>query len=556
MADHFKFYPAEDTVVAPWTAQYSYPAQSNKALKTIARIQPRSGTSFGPGQIIRIDLPAQGYLNTTNTQLVFDAVLIAPSMVSHSPAYPYSVRFQNNISCIFNRVRFLYGGTPQEDIQQYGVLTRLLTEWTTTNQMGVIDQTSISDGVGGYSDGINVVNTNTTGPVYSNLSGLVQTRQHYIQGLQANMHDDGVLGTVYENNVPNVSVGATLPSGISTPSTPYCVRRYMVSFALGLFCQDKLLPTKWMASQLTIEITLEQANTCIYQPIGADHNAIAPTYAIGNVELIIEQIEFDDEYDRGFLDALESKGIPIKFSTWDWFQFATQGASSNQYQITERSRSIKGMFVVQRRNPPDFQYDSHACFYDTNPSVNASVGSTLQSAQWRVGGRYFPGSPTQYSANVGGNVTNGGAEGVLDLQKFLNTVGNYALQTNLSLLNFAVPAAAGGTYNEYDYSKALLTWDGHGTPSTVLIETQQVGPTVSRGTDTCGNMPSGAFACAVNFETSNGIEIAGLNGEEQTDISFNVRWSSAQAQGFTIEAFVYVDKMWVLKPNNYLDLIQ
>lgn len=556
MADHFKFYPAEDTVVAPWTAQYSYPAQSNKALKTIARIQPRSGTAFGPGQIIRIDLPAQGYLNTTNTQLVFDAVLFSPTVTGSAA---WAVRFQNNISCIFNRVRFLYGGTPQEDLQQYGVLTRMLTEWTTTNQQGVLDQTSISDGVGGITHGLNKYVSNTTGPVYTTTAGLVHVRQRYIQGLQGNMEDDGVVKTQVNNSAPNLDQAGTLPAGINAPASGvhYCVRRYMVSLALGLFCQDKLIPTKWMASQLTIEITLEQANTCIFQSVGFGSNVISPTYAIGNVELILEQIEFDDEYDRDFLDALETKGIPIKFSTWDWFQFGTQGSSSNQFQITERSRSIKGMFVVQRRNPPDFEFDSHACFYDTYAGSVSGNGSTLQQAQWRVGGRYFPGAPTQYSANVGGNISNGGAEGILDLQKFLNTVGNYSLQTNTSLLNFAIPAGGGGFYNEFDYIYSLENWTQYGIPNCIVMEGQKMAlDTGPAPTDSCGNMPSGAFACAVNFETSNGIEIAGLNGEEQTDISFNVRWAYQQAGSFNIEAYVYVDKMWVLKPNNYLDLIQ
>lgn len=548
MADHFKFYPAEDTVVAPWTAQYSYPAQSNKAMKSIARIQPRSGTSFGPGQIMRIDIPAQAYINTTNTQLVFDAVLIGPSNSS-----AWAVRFQNSISCIFNRLRFLYGGTPQEDIQQYGVLTRLLTEWTTTNQMGKLDQLSISDGVGGFVSALNVAVSNATGPVYSNYNGFVNTRQRFIQGVQANFGTS--VGALNVYNAPN-SDPSTLPAGIAPPSTPYTVRRYMISLALGLFCQDKLIPAKWMASQLTLEFTLEQANSCIYQPFGVGTNTTNPTFAIGNVELILEQIDFDDQYDQDFLDALETKGIPIKFSTWDWFQFSTQGGAANQYQITERSRSIKGMFVVQRRNPPDFQYDSHACFFDTNSTHidDGTGGSTLQSTQWRVGGRYLPGSPTQYSANVGGKCCNGGAEGILDLQKFLNTVGNYSLSTNTSVMNFAVPAQVTATppvFNEYDYAKTLVGWSYNGIPVVAGIE----GSTISGG-NSAGNMPSGCFAAAINFETSNGIEIAGLNGEEQTDISFNVRWSGAQTTGFVIEAFVFVDKMWVLKPNNYVDLIQ
>lgn len=54
-----------------------------------------------------------------------------------------------------------------------------------------------------------------------------------------------------------------------------------------------------MASQLAIEITLEQPNMCMYMPAqsyatGAD--SIFPTYAVGNMNLIPEILEFDASY--------------------------------------------------------------------------------------------------------------------------------------------------------------------------------------------------------------------------------------------------------------------
>jgi len=43
------------------------------------------------------------------------------------------------------------------------------------------------------------------------------------------------------------------------------------------------------------------------------------------------------------------------------------------------------------------------------------------------------------------------------------------------------------------------------------------------------------------------MEISGLNAEEQSDISFNVSWTSPQNAGHQIEIFTYVDRMLVLK---------
>jgi hypothetical protein len=641
MAEHFKYYPSDEEVVTPWNARYSYPSQANKATKMTPRIPPKNGASFGPGQIIRLEFPAQGYVNPLNTLLQFDVVLYAPVVASGS----WAVRFQNNIQCIFNRVRLLYGANPQEDLLQYGVLVRCLTEWTATNQMNGIDQASIADGIGGTYTGEVVstvgtaISSGITGTVSGNVvtlasaslttangyayggyitvsgasvdsgsvngtflvsaftsgtsisyvsvasgtitgasitttpvslaRGLLNTRQDQIQGLQGNFVgsapirdlDDNWLQTYGQGSglVPN-NTSTLIPAGCPTvtsaavPTTGancFSVRRYMVNFALGLFTQDKLIPTKYMASQLAIEITLAAANECIYQSLNySASNAVQPTYAVGNVALIPEIIEFDDTYDEQFLKGLESGGVPIKFSTWHYFQFTTQGASSLQLQITERSRSVKGIFSIQRRNPPGFQYDSHACFFDTNTAVNSTAGSTMQQYQYRIGGRYFPAAPVQLT-NPGGSVTNGGAEAYLELQKFLNIVGDSRLSTNTTNLSWAVPAIVNQPFNilpEYDYAFAQAGFSAVGIPAYVLSETF--------ASCFCGNSPSSMFSCAINFETSNGIEISGLNAEEQSDISFNVMWSSAQATGFSIECFTYVDVMWVLRPNNYLDLIQ
>ena len=626
MAEHFKYFPSDEAVVTPWNARYSYPSQANKSIKMTPRIPPKNGSSFQPGQIIRLEFPAQSYVNPLNTMLEFDVVLFAPTN-----AGAYAVRFQNNIQSIFNRVRLLYGASPQEDLLQYNVLVRCLTEWTSGSATTTVDRSAITDGIGGsnvaavtgeraaranatvaiVSGGvatITVASGNTTFPIGDTVSisgggsalynglyvvtggsgstitvasaagngnfpslptvakalptfGLTNVRQHDIQGIEGGFVPgssafDGYSAAFVKaagdgcGIVPN-SDSSTLPGGIAASGT-YSVRRYCVNLALGLFTQDKLIPTKYMASQLAIEITLEQANACIYQPVGYSGNTTAPTYAVGNINLIPEMIDFDDSYDEQFLKGLESGGVPIKFATWHYFQFTTAGSSYLQLQISERSRSVKGLFAVQRRNPSGFEYDSHTCFYDTNPSTSTvTKGSTLQEYQIRMGGRYFPAAPVQCSANVGSTVSNGGAEAYVELEKFLNIVGDYSLGTNTLPMNWAVPAIidkASSVFSEYDYTLACLGYSAYGIPQFYRSE-NTTSPFV-------GGVPSNMFACAVNFETSNGIEISGMNAEEQSDISLNIRWSANQSSGFSIEVFTYIDVMWVLRPNNYLDLIQ
>jgi len=633
MAEHFKYFPSDETVVTPWNAQYSYPSQANKATKMTPRIAPKNGTNFAPGQQCRLEFPAQGYVNPLNTMLEFDVVLIAPANTGC-----YAIRFQNNIQCIFNRIRLLYGAQSQEDLLEYGLLVRFLTETTSTGQNNNMNQMCISDGIGGTSTGsvfnqysasliptaatsdgtsititvatngltfvpgqeiflagvttpgftlsgvpFMVTSSTSTLVVFAapgvpsgatitiasgaiavptvNAFGLLNTRQAYIQGIEDNFSaavqsptfEDGWVLTNGSGSgyVPNNNQPGNLPGGINVPATVYTVRRYMVNFALGMFTQDKLIPTKYMASQLAIEITFASPENCIYQPIGVANNTTNPTYMVGNVNLIPEIIEFDDAYDNEFLKGLEGGGVPIKFSTWNYFQFNTQGSSSLSLNITEKSRSVKGIIALQRRTTGAFQYDSHACLFDSCTASNSSVkGSTMKEFQFRIGGRYFPAAPVQLSLNSQ-TTTNGGAEAYSELAKFLNIVGDARLSTNIIPLSWAVPAITNYTVNllpEYDYSYSIVAYDTNGTPKYVSKE--------NAFSAYCGNAPSSMYACAINFETSNGIEISGLNAEEQSDIAFTVKWSNSQSTQFSIEIFTFVDRMWVLRPNNYIDLVQ
>lgn len=250
--------------------------------------------------------------------LEFDVVL------SPSSTAAQTVRIENNIQSLFSRVRLLYGATPLEDIINYNHIVRCLTEWTATNQNGVMDQTSIKEGIGGYviDSDPGVVAAPTSGSVKF---GVVNTRQKYIQGI-TNAVANGTPAHFTAGAGFNSTGDSNLPGGSSYPAGSV-VRRYQVNFALGLFTQDKLIPVKFMASQLAIEITLEQPQACLFVPSANTVTAVAfvptvqnlgwvntplttaPTYAIGNVNLIPEILQFDASYDAMFLKGLREGGV-------------------------------------------------------------------------------------------------------------------------------------------------------------------------------------------------------------------------------------------------------
>lgn len=537
MSSHYKWYPSSEEVVVPWNARYSFPSQANKAIKITPRIPPKSGQTFAPGQIIRIEFPAQGYVNPTNTTLEFDVTMVGPTY--SAAGNEYQVRFQNNIQSIFQRVRLLYGATPLEDILNYNVIVRALTEWTGTNTFNTMDDASIAQGIGGVVLGLDD----------AGVAGNINVRQRYIHGI-SNITAAGTAftagsGVFTAPNGANPLPGVVVPAGALTAT-----RRYQISFALGLFTQDKLIPVKFMASQLAIEITLETAQGSMFYTwfdvrVGTETNL--PTYYVGNVNLIPEILEFDSSYDAMFLRGLREGGVPIKFSSWHSFFFSSAQSSTINLLIQERSRSVKALFAVQRQAQYAFSFDNGALLFDSGASP-----TSLQTFQYRIGGRYFPAAPVQTSTALGSTASNGGAEAYLELLKALNRVGDTRLSPAVNTLRWALPIGPG--HNIYDTNAAFYAYTAAGSYTGTISFTS--------GTNAfAGNLQSACFGMAIDLETSNGMEISGLNAEEQSDIALLANWATPQnLSGFntatSIEVYSYYDAMIVLRENNVLELIQ
>jgi len=460
-----------------------------------------------------------------------------------------------------------------EDIPYYNVIVRSLTEWTGTNQSFGIDQTSINEGIGGVSFGCAGRNAMGAPGAGAALQGAVNIRQAYIQGVDfafiaADTSPPGH-GTVPNATVPYVGVNNAVNHAMFSGNNPQ--RRYQVQFALGIMSQEKLIPTKFMASQLAIEITLANVAECMYVNGGTLSTPLS--YTVKNVNLIPEILEFDASYDESFLRGLQSGGVPIKFATWNQYRFSTSNSSSMNLQIQERSRSVKAIFAVQRRDGADLFKDSGATFFNTDLSqtiqysqASAANASTMQEYQFRIGGRYFPSQAVQCSTEVGGKISNGGAEAWVEMSKALNVLGDYRLSSSVNTKRWAAAPQCNITgttltanstvytfdvLSEYDYDFSLIQNTAGG-----LSYIRQVASGTSAQSGTLG---SACFGIAIDLETSNGLEISGLNAEEQSDISLIARYSASQgnaSNSMVFDVFTYVDQMIVLRENNVLELIQ
>jgi hypothetical protein len=239
-----------------------------------------------------------------------------------------------------------------------------------------------------------------------------------------------------------------------------------------------------------------------------------------------------------FLKGLQEGGVPIKFSSWHTFQFTTGGATQVNLQVQERSRSVKALFCVQTLTPTTFAVDSHA-------TLNASNSNGyMLNYQYRIGGRYFPAAPVQ-GAIGGAAFSNGGCEAFIELQKALNIVGDYRLSSSVNTIRWGAPYLATIHTSDYIFD-GFYTVNGDGTLTATTRDTPPL----------CGGLGPACYCAAIDLETSNGVEISGLNAEEQSDISFLAQWTGAQISGYTLTVFTYYDAMLILRENNVLELIQ
>jgi hypothetical protein len=529
MSSHFKFHDGTAEIV-PWSAKYAYPTQASRTWKQIVKLPPVNGASFdnNGGQQIQINFPAQSYLDTSNSYLSFDLAISATSSTN--------LRLQNDIQSIFQRVRLMYGSMVLEDISEYGTLMRMLTECTGTNQNLGSDQTSVNEGKGGLST------------VYDSLQEKVTFINSRIYNTQYNNTTPSTnLTKVERSSDATLAVTggatATLPAEnviVKTVGIKNGTRTYNVKLGLGLFLQNKLLPLKWMASQLSLILTLAPSVDVL---CGVAAHADAK-YTLTRVNYIAQLLDFDGSYDAAFLEGLRGNGVPIKFATWNTYY---SNVTSNKTTLTfpERNRSIKAAFVVQNPPPlistttsPAKAYDSHAMLQSSKTgSTAASTGyytGFIKEFQWRVGGKFYPAQPV---VCWNGTTTNGASEAYSELEKALNIVGDYRLSTSVNPARWCNIDMATQTtvYNK------VTDWTG--------IDSTD-------NTDNFDFIGPSAFVIAGDFETSDGGEVSGINGEEQSSLCLQVEWSEVQHESAIFKTFVYYDALLVLRENNLIEIIK
>jgi hypothetical protein len=507
-------------------AIYEKPFYKQPATKTTLRVPAIGGTTFVPGQTFQIVFPETGYLNPETTTLAFDVTIYGYASIN-TTTRSWWLYFQNDIKSIFKSLRLWYGSELIENVPEYAFFCRQLTELTTDSTTAICNN-SIFEGIASTNYATTVAGTTTA--TCSNLNARLLLHGQY--------------------HINSTATGLVSPSRIETSSTSTCTKRYQITFPFGLFGQKKLIPLKWLANQLVLELVLAPEEECMMGNANVNGSSSVPsqtpTYTVSNVQMIAETMEFDSSYDEIFLNALKTEGIPIQISTVNYISKPVDSAVVEMY-IPEKSRSLKNLFVFLKRVRATIGNDFGASYSDVKPAV-------LEYYQTRIGNRFYPSSPVICTTIPG--FRTGNCEPFLELKKSLYKM-NTDFNASVNGMNWAKPAITGivwpgpplpsTIYGADDGSLYSIDNDAQGFPGTiwnVVAPAQRVNP------------GSSVFCMATNLELSGGIEISGLNAEEQQPIIFTCKWSSPVPSGFELGAYTEVDKILIMRENNVLEIVE
>jgi len=364
--------------------------QSIIANRSHVKIAPKYGGDFKAGNIIRLEIPSQDWLDPDLFSISFNAAIyqqngecIPPygDPFGEDPASTEQskfCRFDTPLQLIFNRIKLLQGSTVVEDIQDYGTLFKVLS--------------------------LSTVNRPYLDTMGSALEGHYDPKDYKQSADAKKRHAWG--------------------TGASNAASNQKGWYYNIRPLLGLLRAGKYLPLKWMG-QLTIELYLESNEQCLISsttisttvptgqemkerlagqmPVLTSGITTDPTpnaspdfpgayYTITQVNAECHFVQPIEEYDRSAMALIEERGMEIWFDTFSTHvRQLTGGAGRTTNSFQERAVSLKGGYTVMQNNTDINDYRSPISFPDNQ----------MDEFQWKVGSQYFPAQPIKCTHGPG-----------------------------------------------------------------------------------------------------------------------------------------------------------
>jgi hypothetical protein len=329
-----------------------------KARSYTRRFIPSNGTTFTPTQrVVRLELNGPMFMDPRHSFLKFDLTPLdsSGSQIGGVVNANSNISFSSGHNIIERLVITGPDGTELERIENYNVLAEMMLDFTVSD-----------DNIRSYGS--------------------------YTAGI-GDMADNGLQG--YET-----IVGAfTTADGTRT----LCLK--LIS---GLLQNKRYLPLLALrGSGLVLELYLSPLATAFYSEASPENATEVADYRLTNIEYVARCVDFDESFNRTFMDILRSNG-ELQFHGTSFHNFVYTASWQTGYQnipIAERARSLKAIFAIQR-----VQSHTANIYYD---SLATRERAGTVSYVFNIGGMRYPSAPIKFSQAAYG----GAAEGLIELQK-------------------------------------------------------------------------------------------------------------------------------------------
>lgn len=366
----------------PKQLKYGSKVESAAAKSSRVNIAPQNGTGpYNLGDTLVFNIPTRQNLVmcTSESYLKFTLGAITASAAA-------AIRWD---SCgahgLIQRIRIFHGSNLLQDIDNYGLLTKMLFDIqvpgdATYGKLNILSGTRNDLVVA--TPTITTVDADDAAKVIT-LANAIKTSMN-LSKLQAVQINSGAL-ILGVNNAPTLINGAlTAGPNDGIKANVYCLN---LNCLLGTLCSQNYFPNfACTSAPLRMEITLVDNIVKCLNVVGGGAFAVngVPTGAISNVEYVANFIELGDSAMQTVVNSLQ--GQPLQFVVPDYrnYQFsyalAASGISQVSMAIPAKFSSLKSLFV---------------CFRDTGTGALAafpfsSVTNGLSDYQFRIGSSIFP----------------------------------------------------------------------------------------------------------------------------------------------------------------------
>jgi len=316
----------------------------------------------------RFTFPREGYVDPSTVRLTFTARFY------HAPGVSSGVSVCYDISTIFRRIVLYYGHVEIDAIENYNLLARILN--------ATLDDPNMSFYQRGLFEGKGRVAGNTGG-----LNG--RTSYH---------------NTLY--TTATATEGGTVP------------RQYIMSLLLGLFCQKRYIPVKWMNELLSIEFLLDDIQRMVMEGnasavFGAEASSstvdVPPfaTVEVCNPRLIYRTTELSETLDSAFASNLLRNQVQFQHLAWDFVSFPVKSTvpylPKYSFDIPIKRSTLFTVLAVLRTEADEtnFTFDPFATYASVNPTKTGSDANTasiwkdaiVKQYQWHYCDQKYPENP-------------------------------------------------------------------------------------------------------------------------------------------------------------------